>query len=269
MDAGEMAGLGGAAGAVGQGLGQLAQDQFTDQTNAANEAQKAALAAQAQKAESDRQQAGFANTNQNEQANRDQRATFHTDDFGLKATMDQHTMDNQDTNTDLRASEVASGNAEKAQSIAASQAKTPAEVAELTARAKGIDQYPSGVTPVMVSTAAKEYEQANKDAEAASKAYQASSKHLFTPEQKAAAGAAQTALQQANQRAQDARARLDSYSGVTDGTSPSQGIAPAASPTATPKAATSPNKAWNDARLSVPVGSTYTGPDGQQYVRGS
>jgi hypothetical protein len=268
MDAGEMAGLAGAAGAVGQGLGTLAQDQFTDQTNAANEAQRTALAAMAQKAAAERQQAGFANTNQNEKANRDQRDTFHADDFALKKTMDQHTMDNQDANTGLRASEVGMGNAEKAQSIAASKAKTPAEVAELTARAKGIDRLPSGVTPVMVATATKEYEQANKDAEAANKAMQASSKHLFTPEQKAAANTAKTALEQANQRVLDARARLDSYSGMDQGASP--GIAPATSPTAPAKgAATGPDKAWNDARLSVPVGGTYTGPDGQQYVRKS
>lgn len=270
MDAGEMAGLGGAAAGIGQGLGVLAQDQFTEQTNAANMAQREALAKQAQLAESERQQLQLQNTNENEKANRAQRDMFHSDDFSLNVEKAKHTMANEDTNTSLRASEVSMGNAEKAQSIAASKAKTPAEVAELNARAKGIDRLPTGITPVMVATATKEYEQANRDAENAGKAVMASSKHLFTPEQKAAAAQAKTALEQANQRLQDARARLDSYSGMDQGAAPSGGIAPASAPAASKGSATpGPDKAWNDARLSVPVGGTYTGPDGQQYVRKS
>lgn len=257
MDAGEMAGLAGAAGAVGQGVGTLAQDQFSEQTAAANQAQREALALQAQKAESDRQDKALANTNTNESANRAQRDTFHSQDFTLKQSVDQHTADNQDANTRLRGAEVGASVADKAQSIAASKAKTPAEVAHLQAMAAGADKLPAGVNAPMLTTATKEWEQTGKAVDEANKALAEASKHTIGDKAQAASAAAQTALQQAQQRQSEARARLDSLSGLDKGTA-SGGIAPTTKPAtaAGPLGAPPPTK----------DGQFLSGSNGQKFV---
>ncbi len=223
--------LGQALLAGGAGLNTMAQDQFKVQINAANNAQRATLAQLAQNASMDRTQ--FTQGQENNRAN----ATLNQNDnhFGqtFAETQAYHaaTEKNQATNTSLRASEVASGNASRADTIKNNDAKTPAEIADLNARAAGADKLPAGVSASQLSTAQLEYKTAAAADNEAQKSLAAAQKNAFDT---ASLAKAQNARNSTKQALQDATAKLE---GLSTGPAPAGGVSPASKP---PAAGTTP-----------------------------
>jgi hypothetical protein len=269
MDQGTMAGLAGAFGAAGQGVDEMAQMQFKQQIDAANRAQKEALQRQQQAFEASKTQYTVGHEDARAKATLDQQGAFHAD-----------TKANQEANTKLRASEVASGNANRASEMADREATREARVDELRARAAGAEAAVDSNTVPKAAVAAtvKEYDAANKAVEMAQKEVDKASQNVYTAADRRVYATKQSALKQAQDRAEAARLRMERFSRVDDeavsAPKPAKpsGVAPTTNPVkpaASGKSNPAIPKAWDDARLSVPVGGTYIGPDGKRYVRGS
>lgn len=247
MDAGTMAGLGAAFTAGGQGLDEYAQTAFKAQIDAANNAQRVALAKLQQQAQDARTNAtiGAANTRQDKALA--QTKDLHDQDAAFRASTTKVSQDNAAANLRLRKQEVSNQTRDVNSKIDDRSGKTSGitpevrmQVQTLTNQARILEDRVNTETRSlsgMLNTSGPEYLKLKETLRQDTAQRDTVSKQL------------------------DKLTRTFQQLGPDDDT----GIAPSSNPS-TPSPGG--NQAWEAARNSVPVGGTYTGPDGNTYTRG-
>lgn len=147
--------LGAALSSMGGSLDTMADQGFKQQIDQAKMAQTSALAQLKEQGDNQRQAATQSAEDARQTKALAQSGNQFQQTFGQKQAVDQNEIENRNEGTKLRASEVSSGNAERAASVNSTNTLLPHRVQELDARAAGAEANTDGIPKAAVAAITK------------------------------------------------------------------------------------------------------------------